>query len=357
MFTVQAIDQGATSGRSRSRKWPKPNHGIGAPTSWTTLHGDLLTHFQWKITKRTSQSQGWPRNLFLEPIGRLCEGSIRMISNFTIGHKIPDELVFQFRWKYAIGISRFGDITFVLKTGAQPAERTRPDRKGIGFARPSPGPTRTTTPFDPGSITPRSNQDLPHVPCSQPSAAIDPGSNEPRSTHSSTCDQSIRPNAPVEQEGKGPRSTQIITSRPRPLHHGRPRRPTTSLTRSTRSPRTRSPLMQGFHHAAAPKTAHRPIEELSSHDRPAQKITSVPRSARPSAHINPGTFRPWSIHSSPTTMFRAQLRRANQKASFRVRSARLPQSLYRIDVSQVLPNSLDLCKCTDRGSMGIEHKD
>ncbi|CAA7042005.1 unnamed protein product [Microthlaspi erraticum] len=35
-----------------------------------------------------------------------------------------------------------GDITFVLKTGPQPAERTRPDRKGIGFARPSPGPIR-----------------------------------------------------------------------------------------------------------------------------------------------------------------------------------------------------------------------
>ncbi|CAA7017806.1 unnamed protein product [Microthlaspi erraticum] len=98
--------------------------------------------------------------------------------------------------------------------------RTRPDRK-IGFARPSPGPTRTTTPFNPGSIVPRSTN-LPHVPCSRPSAAIDPGSNEPRSTHSSTCDQSIRPNAPVDQEGKGPRSTQIITSRPRPSHHGRP---------------------------------------------------------------------------------------------------------------------------------------
>ncbi|CAA7020409.1 unnamed protein product [Microthlaspi erraticum] len=38
--------------------------------------------------------------------------------------------------------SRLGDITFVLKTGPQPAERTRPDRKGIGFARPSPGPIR-----------------------------------------------------------------------------------------------------------------------------------------------------------------------------------------------------------------------
>ncbi|CAA7046872.1 unnamed protein product [Microthlaspi erraticum] len=37
---------------------------------------------------------------------------------------------------------RLGDITFVLKTGPQPAERTRPDRKGIGFARPSPGPIR-----------------------------------------------------------------------------------------------------------------------------------------------------------------------------------------------------------------------
>ncbi|CAA7051752.1 unnamed protein product [Microthlaspi erraticum] len=53
-----------------------------------------------------------------------------------------DELVFQCRWKYAIWISRLGDITFVLKTGPQPAERTRPDRKGIGFARPSPGPIR-----------------------------------------------------------------------------------------------------------------------------------------------------------------------------------------------------------------------
>ncbi|CAA7028580.1 unnamed protein product [Microthlaspi erraticum] len=40
------------------------------------------------------------------------------------------------------GQSRLGDITFVLKTGPQPAERTRPDRKGIGFARPSPGPIR-----------------------------------------------------------------------------------------------------------------------------------------------------------------------------------------------------------------------
>ncbi|CAA7051432.1 unnamed protein product [Microthlaspi erraticum] len=38
--------------------------------------------------------------------------------------------------------SSLGDITFVLKTGPQPAERTRPDRKGIGFARPSPGPIR-----------------------------------------------------------------------------------------------------------------------------------------------------------------------------------------------------------------------
>ncbi|CAA7030167.1 unnamed protein product [Microthlaspi erraticum] len=28
-----------------------------------------------------------------------------------------------------------------------------------------------------------------------------------------------------------------------------------------------------------------------------------------------------------------------------------------VDLVQVLPNSLDLCKCTDRGSMGIEHKD
>ncbi|CAA7059326.1 unnamed protein product [Microthlaspi erraticum] len=44
--------------------------------------------------------------------------------------------------EYAIWISRLGDITFVLKTGPQPAERTRPDRKGIGFARPSPGPIR-----------------------------------------------------------------------------------------------------------------------------------------------------------------------------------------------------------------------
>ncbi|CAA7026199.1 unnamed protein product [Microthlaspi erraticum] len=39
-------------------------------------------------------------------------------------------------------LSRLGDITFVLKTGPQPAERTRPDRKGIDFARPSPGPIR-----------------------------------------------------------------------------------------------------------------------------------------------------------------------------------------------------------------------
>ncbi|CAA7027333.1 unnamed protein product [Microthlaspi erraticum] len=96
----------------------------------------------------------------------------------------------------------------------------------------------------PGKHWPAVDQDLPHVPCSRPSASIDPGSNEPRSTHSSTCNQSIRPNVPVDQEGKGPRSTQIITSRPRPSHHGRPRRPTTSLTLSTRSLRTRSPLMQ-----------------------------------------------------------------------------------------------------------------
>ncbi|CAA7021488.1 unnamed protein product [Microthlaspi erraticum] len=93
MFTVQEIDQGATSGRSRSSKWPtKPNHGIGAPTGWKTLHGASLTHFQRNIPKRTSQTQGWTRNLFLEPIGPLCEGSlktlVRMISNFTNGHKI-----------------------------------------------------------------------------------------------------------------------------------------------------------------------------------------------------------------------------------------------------------------------------
>ncbi|CAA7022278.1 unnamed protein product [Microthlaspi erraticum] len=56
--------------------------------------------------------------------------------------RYPDELLFQCRWKYAIWISHLGDITFVLKTGPQPAERTRPDRKGIGFARPSPGRIR-----------------------------------------------------------------------------------------------------------------------------------------------------------------------------------------------------------------------
>ncbi|CAA7022349.1 unnamed protein product [Microthlaspi erraticum] len=93
MFTVQEIDQGATSGRSTSRKWPtKPNHGIGVPTGWKTLHGASLTHFQRKSTKRTSQSQGWPRNLSMEPIGPLCEGSltslVRMISNFIRGQKI-----------------------------------------------------------------------------------------------------------------------------------------------------------------------------------------------------------------------------------------------------------------------------
>ncbi|CAA7021487.1 unnamed protein product [Microthlaspi erraticum] len=55
-----------------------------------------------------------------------------------------------------VATARLGDITFVLKTGPQPAERTRPDRKGIGFARPSPGPIRTTTLFEPGSIAPRS---------------------------------------------------------------------------------------------------------------------------------------------------------------------------------------------------------
>ncbi|CAA7030409.1 unnamed protein product [Microthlaspi erraticum] len=54
--------------------------------------------------------------------------------------------------------SLLGDITFVLKTGPQPAERTRPDRKGIWFARPSSGPTCKTTPFDPGSISPRSTK-------------------------------------------------------------------------------------------------------------------------------------------------------------------------------------------------------
>ncbi|CAA7014487.1 unnamed protein product [Microthlaspi erraticum] len=96
----------------------------------------------------------------------------------------------------------------------------------------------------PGKHCPVVDQYLPHVPCSRPSATIDPGSNELRLTHSSTCDQSIRSNAPVDQEGKGIRSTQIIISRPRPSHHGRPRRPTTSLARSTRGLRTRIPLMK-----------------------------------------------------------------------------------------------------------------
>ncbi|CAA7049617.1 unnamed protein product [Microthlaspi erraticum] len=49
------------------------------------------------------------------------------------------------------------DITFVLKTGPQPAERTRPDRK-IGFARPSPGPTRTYALANPGGNGPWSTQ-------------------------------------------------------------------------------------------------------------------------------------------------------------------------------------------------------
>ncbi|CAA7041471.1 unnamed protein product [Microthlaspi erraticum] len=49
-------------------KWPtKPNHGIGANSGWKRLPGASLTHFQRKITKRTSQTQGWPRNLFPEP--------------------------------------------------------------------------------------------------------------------------------------------------------------------------------------------------------------------------------------------------------------------------------------------------
>ncbi|CAA7029936.1 unnamed protein product [Microthlaspi erraticum] len=68
------------------------------------------------------------------------------------------------------------------------------------------------------------DQNLPHVPCSQPRVAIDPGSNEPRLTHSSTCDQSIRP---AERTGRAGRqrttvdpdhhlTTKTITSRPTP---------------------------------------------------------------------------------------------------------------------------------------------
>ncbi|CAA7020984.1 unnamed protein product [Microthlaspi erraticum] len=56
--------------------------------------------------------------------------------------KIARWLVFQCRWKYAIWISAFRRYHVCTEDWLQPAERTRPDRKGIGFARPSPGPIR-----------------------------------------------------------------------------------------------------------------------------------------------------------------------------------------------------------------------
>ncbi|CAA7022806.1 unnamed protein product [Microthlaspi erraticum] len=79
------------------------------------------------------------------------------------------------------------DITFVLKTGPQPAERTRPDRKGIGFARPSPGPSgRTTAPSEPGGNGPRSTENITsrptptadHIPCT-----VDPSSANKKPTY------------------------------------------------------------------------------------------------------------------------------------------------------------------------------
>ncbi|CAA7026200.1 unnamed protein product [Microthlaspi erraticum] len=52
----------------------------------------------------------------------------------------------------------------------------------------------------------------------------------------SRTDPAARPHRPSREA--------MDHDRPRTSHHGRPRRPTTSLTRSTRAPRTKSPLMQ-----------------------------------------------------------------------------------------------------------------
>ncbi|CAA7046785.1 unnamed protein product [Microthlaspi erraticum] len=65
MFTVQEIDRRAPSGRPRCNQMAdktKSRHRRELRmemTSWS-----FITHFQRKITKRTSQTQGWPRNLF-----------------------------------------------------------------------------------------------------------------------------------------------------------------------------------------------------------------------------------------------------------------------------------------------------
>ncbi|CAA7047706.1 unnamed protein product [Microthlaspi erraticum] len=48
--------------------------------------------------------------------------------------------------------------------------------------------------------------------------------------------------------------------------------------------------------SSAQDRAHWPTEELSSHDRPAQNMTSVPPSARPSAHTDQGSNCPRSTH-------------------------------------------------------------
>ncbi|CAA7020983.1 unnamed protein product [Microthlaspi erraticum] len=138
MFSVQEIDQVATSGRSKSRKWPtKPNHGIGAPTSWKKLHGASLTHFQRKITKRTSQSQGWPRNLSLEPIGPLCEGSlkplVRMVSNLTNGHQLSG-------WSMKLQYGSRNSLCFVLWFIAYPVGRPKWTILGQIANRSEPGP-------------------------------------------------------------------------------------------------------------------------------------------------------------------------------------------------------------------------
>ncbi|CAA7026168.1 unnamed protein product [Microthlaspi erraticum] len=55
----------------------------------------------------------------------------------------------------------------------------------------------------------------------------------------------------------------------------------------------------------------------------------------------------------PPAVNKELLKQFNLSTSLTVREL----SVWDFDVSQVLPNSLDLCKCTDRGSMGIEHKD